>query len=72
MIGMLGNQDFTDNELPNKRIRIEQFEDWGYFSIRTGYYEVRIDCDEFKCHLCVLCIVIDDQHPIGKSFTILV
>jgi len=34
-----------NNGLPNKRIKIEQFEDWDYVSIRTGYCRTKIDGD---------------------------
>jgi len=34
--------------LPNKRIKIEQFDlDWNCFSMRTGYYLVKVNCDLF-------------------------
>jgi len=32
-----------NNGLTNKRIKIEQFGDWDYFSILTGFYWVKID-----------------------------
>jgi len=41
--------ELTNNELPNKRIEIEQLVNWDYFSIRTGYYRVKIDCGLFEC-----------------------